>query len=145
MTLKKLFAKGLIGLAVILMAASVPQTAEAVNIRMKNPYPHTLWAASVYFEDQAGTWATQGWYRVEPRSYRNINISSATKRSFVYIHAFTSEASWGAGGEGVIARTVIKEPFKYYDGSRCPAGNNRRQVKFSKWHMENDGVVNWTP
>ena len=141
MRLRRLFVKGVFGLAFILMAAAVPQTAEAVNIRLKNPYPHTLWAAVVYFEDQADTWATQGWYKVEPRSYRNINLSNSTKRNFVYIHAFTTEASWGSG----ITRTVIKEPFKYYDGMSCPEGNNRRQVKFNKWHMENDGVVNWTP
>lgn len=145
MTLKKLFAKGLIGLAVVLMAAAVPQTAEAINVRLKNPYPHTLWAAIVYFEDQAGSWVTRGWYKVEPRTYRTLNFSSSTKRNVVYIHAYTSEASWGSSGEGVINRTVIKEPFKYYEGESCPAGNNRRQVKFNKWYVENDGVVYWTP
>lgn len=33
----------------------------------------------------------------------------------------------------------------FYDGETCPAGSNRRQVKFDKWYMENDGVVYWNP
>lgn len=137
--------KFLLGLSLLFLVMMVPQPAEAINIVFENPYPHTLWAAVVYYEDAAGTWATRGWYKVEPHASRNLNFSSSTKRDSVYIHAFTSEASWGGAGENAIRKTVIKEPFKYYDGESCPAGNNRRQVAFDRWYVENDGVVYWRP
>ena len=123
----------------------VPQPAEAVNVHFENPYSDTLWAAVVYYEDSAGKWITKGWYRVDPYETRNLNFSSSTKRDSVYIYAYTSEASWGGVGENAIKRTVIKEPFKYYDGESCPAGSNRRQVSFDRWYVENDGVVYWSP
>ena len=137
--------KSLLGLCLLFLVMIVPQPAEAINIVFENPYPLTLWAAIVYYEDAASSWATRGWYKVEPHASRNLNFSSSTKRDSVYIHAFTSEASWGGDGENAIRKTVIKEPFKYYEGESCPAGNNRRQVSFDRWYVENDGVVYWRP
>lgn len=137
--LKVLFA--FLVLATLLISAN---PVEAINVRLENPYPHTLFAAIVYYEDSAEKWATQGWYRVDPRSSRMLNFSSSTQRNFVYIHAYTSEASWG-GSQDSIRRTVIKESFKYYDGQSCPPGNNRRQVNFDRWYVENDGAVYWRP
>jgi uncharacterized membrane protein len=118
--------------------------AEAINISLKNPYSQNLYATVVYFEDASGKWVTQGWYRVDPRSSRNLNFSSSTQRDFVYIHAYNSEASWG-GSQDSIRRTVIRESFKYYDGEQCPPGNNRRQVQLDRWYTENDGAVYWQP
>ena len=132
---------GLLFAAIFLLPAN---PAEAINISLKNPYPQTLFATVVYFEDASGKWVTQGWYKVDPRSNRTLNFSSSTQRDFVYIHAFTSEATWG-GSQDSIRRTVIKEPFKYYDGEQCPPGNNRRQVQLDRWYVENDGAVYWQP
>ncbi len=142
--MKKNVLKTLLGLLVLVMVAFVPRSAEAVNIKISNPYSDTMWVALVYFEDSAGKWVTRGWYKVSPNDTRNLNFSSSTKRDYVYIHAHTSEASWG-GNENSIKRTVIKEAFKYYDGETCPAGSNRRQVYLDRWYAENDGVVYWRP
>jgi len=132
MTLRNMLVKGLIGLWIVLAVAVIPQPAEAVNIQMTNPYSQTMWAAVVLFDDAAGKWATRGWYKVAPHSTRDLVFSSSTNRDFLYIHAYTSEASWGGSGENAITRTVIKEGFRYYDGETCPAGSNRHQVKFDK-------------
>lgn len=137
--------KTLLGLLLLAMVILIPQPAEAVNIKVENPYGDTMWVAVVYYEDAANKWATRGWYQVNPHDSRNLNFSSSTRRDSVYIHAYTSEASWGGGGEGAVKRTVIKEAFKYYDGETCPAGSNRRQVGFDRWYMENDGVVYFNP
>lgn len=145
MTLRNMLIKGLIGLWIVLAVAIIPQPAEAVDIQMTNPYSHTMWAAVVFFDDAVDKWATKGWFKIEPHSTRYLEFSSSTMRDFVYIHAHTSEASWGDSGEDSIRRTVIKEGFRYYDGEKCPAGSNRRQVKFDKWYVENDGVVYWSP
>lgn len=137
--------KILLGLFIVLTVTIVPQSAEAVNIRLENPYSQTMWTAIIYYEDAAAKWVTRGWYKVEPHSTRNLNFSNSTKRNSVYIHAYTSEASWGGEGENAVKRTVIKESFKYYDGQKCPPGNNRRQVSFDRWYVENNGVVYWRP
>ena len=128
--------------AALFLLPSAP--AEAININLKNPYSQNLYAAIVYFEDASGKWVTQGWYKVDPRSSRNLNFSSSTQRDFVYIHAYTSEASWG-GSQDSIRKTVIRESFRYYDGEQCPPGNNRRQVQLDRWYVENDGAVYWQP
>ena len=128
--------------AALFLLPSTP--AEAINISLKNPYSQNLYAAIVYFEDASGKWVTQGWYKVDPRSSRNLNFSSSTQRDFVYIHAYTSEASWG-GSQDSIRRTVIRESFRYYDGEQCPPGNNRRQVQLDRWYVENDGAVYGQP
>lgn len=145
MALRNMLIKGLIGLWIVLAVTIIPQQAEAVNVQMSNPYSQTMWAAVVFYDDAAGKWATKGWFKVAPNSSRDLDFSTSTKRDFVYIHAYTSEASWGNSGENSIRRTVIKEAFRYYDGESCPAGSNRRQVSFDKWYVENDGVVYWNP
>lgn len=144
--MKKRVLQTVIGLFIFLAAVVVPQPAEAINIQINNPYSDTLWAALVYFEDASNKWVTRGWYKVKPHSIRNLDFSSSTKRNSVYVHAHTSEASWGGSGERpAIERTVIKEAFKYYEGENCPPGSNRRQVSFDRWYVENDGVVYWNP
>lgn len=145
MAFRTMALKTLLGLWIVLAVAIFPQQAEAVNVQLENPYSQNLWAAVIYFEDAAGKWVTRGWYKVEPRSTRNLNFSSSTKRDSVYIYAYNSEATWGGEGENAVKRTVIKESFKYYDGQNCPAGSNRRQVAFDRWYMENNGVVYWRP
>ena len=72
--------KSLLGLCLLFLVMMVPQPAEAINISLKNPYPQTLFATVVYFEDASGKWVTQGWYKVDPRSSRNLNFSSSTQR-----------------------------------------------------------------
>lgn len=134
----------LVGLLFAAMFLLSPNPAEAINVNLKNPYTQSLFATIVYFEDASGKWVTQGWYKVDPRSSRTLNFSSSTLRDFVYIHAYTSEATWG-GSEDSIRRTVIRESFKYYDGEQCPPGNNRRVVQLDRWYVENDGAVYWQP
>lgn len=143
--MKKSLSKMVLGLFIMAaVSLSFSPQAEAINVQLKNSSPHKLWAAIVYFEDSANKWVTRGWYAVDPKSTRNLNFSGSTKKNSVYIHAHTSEATWGGSGESV-KRTVIKEAFKYYDGEKCPAGSNRRQVSFDRWYMENNGAVYWSP
>ena len=99
---------GLLFAALFLLTSN---PAEAINVSLKNPYTQNLFATTVYFENASGKWATQGWYKVDPRSTRNLNFSSSTQRDYVYIHAYTSEASWG-GSRDSIRRVVIRESFK---------------------------------
>ncbi|TWH51851.1 DUF1036 domain-containing protein [Sporomusa sp. KB1] len=143
--MRKSVSKILLGLFILLAVVIVPQRAEAININMENPYSDTIWTAIVYFEDSSNKWVTRGWYKVNPNSTRKLNFSGSTKKNSVYIHAYTSEASWGGYGTDPIKRTVIKESFKYYDGENCPPGSNRRQVSLDRWYVENDGAVYWKP
>lgn len=143
--MKKSIAKIVFSLFVLLViCGATPQQAEAINVRLENPYSQTLWAAIVYFEDKSNKWVIQGWWGVEPKSTKNLNFSNSTKKNFVYIHAYNSEATWGASGES-IRRVVIGEVFKYFDKESCPAGKNRREVSFEKWYAENNGAVYWRP
>ena len=125
----------------ILVGFVAPQDAEAITIRVKNPYSHQLSVALVYYEDSSSRWVVSGWYNVTPNSTRDLNFNNSTKMQTVYIHAHTSEASWGSE----MKYTVIKESFKYFAGEPCPTGNARRQVGFDKWYVENSGYVYWNP
>ena len=120
---------------------TVPQDAEAITINVKNPYSHELRVALVYFKDADNKWVISGWYNVSPNSTRNLNFNNSTKGKFVYIHANTSEASWGSE----FKYTVLSEAFTYYAGNACPNGKGRRQVGFDKWYVENNGYVYWKP
>ena len=143
--MKKSMSKILFGLLVVAMFIVSPNPAEAINVKLKNPYPHTLNVAIVYYEDAARNWVAKGWFNVKPRSTRTLRFDDSTKKETIYIHAHNREASWGGGNKGSITRTVINEAFKFYDGERCPAGNNRRKISFDRWYTENDGVVYWRP
>jgi len=143
--MKKSIIKSLFGLFILLTIAVAPRPADAMGINIENPYPHTLHATIVYFEDSSGKWVTRGWYNVKPNSTRKFDFSGSTKKDHVYIYAYTSEASWGDNGNRTITRTVIKEAFKYYDGQSCPEGSNRRNVSLAQCYMENDGIVYWRP
>ncbi|MDL2281123.1 DUF1036 domain-containing protein [Selenomonadales bacterium OttesenSCG-928-I06] len=127
--------------AFVMMGAISPQTAEAITIQIKNPYSHTLTAAIVYHDSQVQKWFVRGWFKVTPNSTRTINLDESTKQNKVYIHAHTSEASWGSEMKYI----VIKEAFKYEAGKTCPAGTARRQVGFDVWYVENNGFVYWKP
>ncbi|TWH48319.1 DUF1036 domain-containing protein [Sporomusa sp. KB1] len=144
--MKKNVCKAILGLF-LLLAVSIPQPAAAFDIFIENPYSQTMWTSLVYYEDAAGKWVTRGWYKIEANSTRHLEFPSSTQRTFLYLHAYTSEASWGGIGEDAIKRTVIKEGFKYYDGESCPPGGNRRQVSFDRLYMENEstGTFSWAP
>ena len=144
LSMKRQIGNLLLGLLFAAMFLLWPTPVEAININLKNPYSQNLYAAIVYFDDASGKWVTQGWYKADPYSTRSLNFSSSTQRNSVYIHAYNSEASWG-GGQDSIRKTVIKEAFRYYDDEQCPPGNNRRQVQFERWFVENDGAVYWKP
>lgn len=142
-----------IGLAKILVvlclitfiASTVPAQALAFTVRATNQYPHKMWIAAVEWSDSAGNWKVHGWWGVDPRSSRNINFNDSTEKKYVYLYAYTSEASFG--GEGYpksISRIVNGNKFEYYDGQPCPDGKNRRRVYFAQYEIF-EGEVEYRP
>jgi len=143
--MKKFLVRTVLSLFILLAASvSLSPPAEAISISFRNPFPHKLWAAVVYLEDSSRKWVVKGWYGVEPRSSRTININESTKGKHVYIHAWTSEATFG-GNQYSLKYTVIAEAFQFYAGQPAPAGTKRSQVHFDRWFVENDGSVKWRP
>lgn len=139
--------KMLLGLFMLTMVfVAVPQQAEAFTLDVYNPYSETLTCALVYYNDEYETWKVKGWYNVSPNSTRTLEFSSSTRGSFIYIYAYTANASWtGAGYSGSITRTVNSKVFEYYTPQeQCPAGPNRRSESFRKFLLE-DGYLYWTP
>jgi uncharacterized membrane protein len=118
--------------------------AEAITINIQNPYQQKMSVAIVYFEDSTNKWVVRGWYSVEPRQTRALNFSGSTKRDSVWIHANTSEATFGGSGIDPKRYTVTREAFKYFAGEPAPNGTNRRQVGFDRWYAQN-GAVYWKP
>ncbi len=120
---------------------AMPKEAEAITVQVKNPYSQTMQVALVMFNDARNTWLVKGWYSVSPNSTRNLSFSSSTKQNNMYIHAHTSEASWGSERK----YTVISGAFEYVAGQTCPSGDGRRQVGFDRWYAENNGYIYWKP
>ena len=132
-------------LVVALGILVTPKEAAAISIKVNNPHSQQMSVAVVYFEDASNQWLVRGWYTVSPNSVRTLEFNSSTKMKNVWIHAHTSEASWGGGTQNSKNYTVIKEAFKYVAGQTCPTGTNRRQVGFDRWAVNNYGVVNFNP
>lgn len=124
---------------------SIPKSSEAVSVKLHNPYSQKLTVAIVYFDDQAQQWIVRGWYNVAPQDSRTLNFPNAVSKDSVWIHAHTSEASWGGSGDTPRKYIVVGEAFKYVVGQTPPAGTNRRLVGFDRWYVDNYGVVNFNP
>lgn len=131
--------------AVLTFAALLPNGVEAVSLRIDNSYPHEMTVAVVYFDDAAGKWRTRGWYIVKPETVKTVHFNDSTKANRMWIHAYTSEAKWGADGDNVIERIVTRKAFSYTEGQPAPQGEGRRQESFSRYYADNDGVVRFGP
>ena len=125
----------------ILVSLIVPQPTEAINVQVTNKYSDSLNVALVYFEDASNRWIVTGWFPVDPYSTRDLNFNNSTRMNSVYIHAYTSEATWGTERK----YTVISDIFKYFAGEHCPDGIGKRQVGFDRYYMENNGYVYFRP
>ncbi len=115
--------------------------AEAFTLQVTNPYRQTLTVALFYIENSTNRWFVQGWYNVSPNSTRTLNFNNSTRGKTIWIHAYTSEASWGSEKK----YTVIVKAFKYFAGETAPNGEGRRQVGFDKYYIENNGYVYYNP
>jgi uncharacterized membrane protein len=129
-------------------AASVyalPQSAgaEAVIVEVTNRHSQSLNIVAVYLDAANNTWRTQGWWVVPPRSTFEIDFNAAG--SHLYLHSYAGSTAWGGAGEGAISKIVIGEAFSYYDGQSCPAGNDRRAEKFTRYQIPSSGVVSYSP
>ncbi len=143
---RSFFSKLIMGALLALLAlSSLPSQALAYSLDIRNPYNDKMFVAIVDFEDQAGTWRTEGWFTVNPMSTKRISRPSSTKKRNIYLYVKTSEAAWdGAGIPSSITRTVVSNAFKYYQGQAAPSGSNRRQELFAKYELE-DGFLYWSP
>lgn len=122
-----------------------PARALAFTVSANNQYPHKMWIAAVEWNDSAGNWRCHGWWGVDPYSSREINFNDSTERKYVYLYAYTSEASFsGEGYPKSISRIVNGDKFEYYDGQVCPDGKNRRKVYFAQYEIV-EGHVDYSP
>ena len=122
-----------------------PFKAEAISLMINNRYEHDMAVAVVYFDDDAGKWRVRGWYNAPAHTEKMVHFNESAKSNKIWIHAYTSEATWGGDGDDVIKRTVISKAFNYIDGQTAPYGEGRREVVFSRYYAENDGVVRFLP
>jgi len=127
--------------AALIVLCLQPARAFALELRMRNDFDKKMQTVVVYFDSQAQKWRTRGWYAVEPRSERKITLSTSKTNIYIYAHLDGMSASWGNGD---LTRTVTREAFSYFDGEKCPPGNNRRSVKFTKYEAKNN-VVEFRP
>ena len=128
-----------------IVVSVVPAQALAFNVYATNQYPHKMWLAFIEWDDSAATWRCHGWQNVEPYSSKSIAFNNSTEGRYVYIYAYTSEASFGGDGyASSIPRVVNGDKFSYYDGETCPNGKNRRQVYFVQYEIV-EGRVDFTP
>lgn len=129
------------GFAFLLMA-SIPSAAFALKLNIQNDFAERLSTAVVYYAESEGAWVARGWYVTEPRQSRTINLPSP--ESTIYIYSLLSDKGKTAWGKGDVTRVVTSNSFIYRDGEECPAGPNRRTVKFTKFAAKN-GVLNYRP
>ena len=132
-------------LLLMLTVCAMPRSAEAITIRVQNRYDQKMWVSFVLYNDAQKIWEVRGWWEVTPKSTRDLDFNSSTKSSKVWIHAYTSEASWGGSGEEARRYTVISEVFRYQAGKTAPQGKGRRQVGFTRYIAGNNGIVVYRP
>jgi uncharacterized membrane protein len=116
-------------------------SAFALEVRVRNDFDTKMTVAIVYCEAKAQNWRTIGWYSVEPHSEKKLNFQALKTDVYIYAQLAGLSMTWGNGD---ITRTVTGNAFSYYDGEECPAGNNRRDVKFTKYTAKN-GIVDFRP
>lgn len=113
-----------------------PSKAEAVDVNVNNQIGKKLAVAVVYFDENVGEWLCQGWWTVQPNSFKSISFPRHNK-SNIYVHMHNASRSWGSGR----AWTVTSNAFKYVIKNGCPAGNNRRKVAFNKYAVGQSGTI----
>jgi uncharacterized protein YkwD len=126
----------------LLMALVAPARAQALELRVRNDFANSLNTAVVYFDDSSGAWRTKGWYVVGPKSSKTFTFS--TSRQEIYLHSLLAGPNRRLWGRGDVTRMVISKSFSYLDGEDCPAGPERRRVKFSKYTAKQN-VLNYRP
>jgi uncharacterized protein YkwD len=115
--------------------------ADALEIRAQNDFDKQLAIAVVYYDDAAASWIARGWYNVEAKKSRTLKFTTSKREIYIYAYLAGGKTTWGNGD---VTRVVVNEAFKYSDAEECPAGANRRGVKFTKFTAK-DGVVNYHP
>jgi len=117
------------------------QAAAALELRFRNDFDKKMYATVVYFDASHQEWRTLGWFATEPRSESKVILNAS--KSDVYIYAELSDASM-TWGNGDIIRTVIDEPFSYFDREACPSGVNSRNVRLTR-HEAGNGTLDFRP
>ena len=119
------------------LCLTAPGKADAQNIIVTNSHSHRM-VLAVVAKPVNRSWIVKGWWTINPHSTRELvfnNISAGSDK--IYIHAHTSEASWGTEKR----YTVIKSSFEYPAGQRCPNGDGRRQVGFDCYYFDQAGYL----
>jgi uncharacterized membrane protein len=118
-----------------------PSGQAPLELRIRNDFDKKMSVAVIYFDSQSRKLRTRGWYSAEPYSERKLSFR--TSISDIYLHASLSGSTM-TWGKGDATKTVITEAFSYLDDETCPPGNNRRNVKFTKYNAKNN-VVDYRP
>ncbi len=126
-------------LAAWLWAAPSP-AAEAFKVTIDNTYASTKSFAILKHDDQLNKWVCIGWYNVGPNTVKTYSFRDSASVKHAYIYS----SAWNGNGNGVMERTVISSKFKYYDGEKCPPGEKRRTIGFSRVNINADGIVKLT-
>ena len=128
-------------LALAAAACFGERRADALDIHARNDFDKQLEIVVVYYDDDASSWTTRGWYRVEPKQSMILKSDTSKRDVYIYAQLAGGKTTWGKGD---ITRVIVSETFTYGDAEECPAGANRRSVKFTKFTAK-DGVVNFRP
>ena len=127
--------------AALVMLCAQSGRAFALELRIHNDFDKKMTVAVVYFDSESQKWRTRGWYAAEPQSERKVSLSASKSNIYIYAQLSGSSMTWGNGD---VTRTVTGDAFSYFDGETCPAGSNRRQVKFTKYTAAND-ILDFRP
>jgi uncharacterized protein YkwD len=127
--------------ALVAAACFGERRADALDIHARNDFNTPLEIVLVYYDDETVAWTTRGWYRVEAKQSRILKSESSKRDIYIYAQLAGGKTTWGKGD---ITRVIVSEMFAYGDAEECPAGTNRRSVKFTKYTARN-GVVNFRP
>lgn len=123
-------------LTVWLWVAASP-AAEAFKVTIDNRYASSKSFAILKHDDQLNKWVCIGWYNVRPNTVKTYSFRDSAR----FKHAYIYSSAWDGNGQGVMERTVISSKFKYYDGEKCPPGEKRRTVGFSRVNINAEGIV----
>jgi uncharacterized protein YkwD len=133
-------------MAIYLSVASIVTLSLAVRVfalelRIRNDFGNKLNTTVVYYDDGSGAWMTRGWYIVSAKSSKTFKFSTSKPDIYLFSSLNGTKTTWGKGD---VTRVVVAEAFKYSDGQECPAGKNRRSVKFTKYTAKNN-IINYKP
>ena len=127
--------------SVLLMLCTQAAPAFALELRIRNDFEKKMFVSVTYFDAWPLKWRTLGWFTVDPRSESRVIINASKTDVYIYAELTGESTTWGNGD---ITRTVIAEPFSYYDREECPPGWNRRNVRYTKYEARN-GMLDFRP